>query len=141
MTDKRVNGCTRVYLDNMPFAYDVQQGVFISSTALSNERLSLEDVRRRGMILSLLEVVTVDGVPFIYLEERDRLYRLGNRKVEMTGDEFYERERGSSIKVAYPYGEAFRAVVEKELDNSVRCREEEKGRNKRDEFAGDRERG
>lgn len=128
MRDKLGKGYSSVYLDNMPFAYDAQQGVFISSMALSNERLSLEDVRRRGMILSLLEIVTVDGVPFIYLEDRDRLYRLGNRKVEMTGDEFYERERGSSIAVAYPHGEAFRAVVEKELAYSVRCREEELGR-------------
>lgn len=119
---------TSVYLDNMLFAYDARQGVFVSSTALSNERLSFEDIRRRGMILSLLEVVTVDGVPYVYLEERDRLYRLGNSKVEMSGEEFHARERGSSIKVGYPYGAGFRALVEKELADGQRPRDEERCR-------------
>lgn len=117
-----------IYLDNVLHAYDAHEGVFVPSTALTTECLSLLDVRRRGMIVSMLEVVTVDGVPYIHVEERDRLYRLGNRKEQITGDEFYAGERGSRFKVEYPYGEAFRAVVERELGHQDRSVEEDRGR-------------
>ncbi len=116
-----------LFLDNMPFAYDAEAGLFVSSTALSDERLSLEEVRRRGMQVSLYEVVTVAGIPYVYVEGRDTLYRLGNGNVQLSGAAFYDHERRGT-KIACPHGEAFRTAVAKEITKHAPTRDDDRGR-------------
>lgn len=118
----------QVFLDNMQFWYDERAGVLVPGSALSDERLSVLEVRERGMIVSMLEVVAVDDVPYVYVEDDDRLYRVGNSKVTMTGDEFYERELGATTKIAYLHGAAFRALMEKEMQYRDRRRGEDRAR-------------
>ncbi|HEX2842061.1 hypothetical protein [Hyphomicrobium sp.] len=76
--------------------------------------MTLEEARRKGMTLSLYEVVVVGGVPYLYEEKRDTLYRLGNVNERMTGAEFERQDLQG--RASYPYGEAFRAVVQKERE-------------------------
>jgi hypothetical protein len=116
-----------VFLDNMLFAYDAEIGRFTSATALSEETLTLEEVRRRGMLMSVYEVVTVAGIPYVHVEARDMLYRLGNAKAQLSADAFYEHERRGT-EIAYPHGEAFRVAVAKELGRQGRARDDDRGR-------------
>ena len=107
-----------LFLDNMQFRYDVEKGLF-ASLSLASEDVTLEDVRKRGMTLSIYEVV-VRGIPYLYEEKGDTLYRLGNVKERMSGAEFeMEDMRGMA---SYPYGEEFRKVVAREKEYMVkRC--------------------
>lgn len=102
-----------LFLDNMMFRYDVEKGRF-ASLSLASEDVTLEDVRTRGMTISFYEVVVVRGIPYLYEEKADTLYRLGNVKERMSGAEFeYEYLRGMA---SYPYGEEFRKVVKREKE-------------------------
>jgi hypothetical protein len=109
-----------LFLDNLMFRYDVEKGLF-ASLSLASEDVTLEDVRRRGMTLSLYEVVVVRGIPYLYEEKADTLYRLGNVKERMSGAEFeLEELRGMA---SYPFGEEFRKVVAREKEYVVGKRE------------------
>lgn len=119
-----------LFLDNMQFRYDVEKGLF-ASLSLASEDVTLEDVRKRGMTLSIYEVVVVRGIPYLYEEKGDTLYRLGNVKERMSGAEFeMEDMRGMA---GYPYGEEFRKVVAREKEYMVkRCvhREEDRSQDR-----------
>ncbi len=105
-----------LFLDNMMFRYDVEKGLF-ASLSLASDDVTLEDARKRGMTLSLYEVVVVRGIPYLYEEKADTLYRLGNVKEWMSGAEFeLEELRGMA---SYPYGEDFRNVVAREKEYVV----------------------
>ncbi len=109
-----------LFLDNMMFAYNVEKGLF-SSLSMASDDVSLEEVRRRGMTLSLYEVVVVRGIPYLYEEKTDTLYRLGNARERMSGEEFeLEDMRGMA---RYPFGDEFRKVVEREKDYMVQTRD------------------
>lgn len=114
----------QVFLDNMPFSYDAAEGVFKSSSALSDERLTLQEVRRRGMIISLYEVATYDGVPYVYVPGSRMFYRLGNPGVQLSEDELELEERGGPRQV-FPHGNAFRELVKKETEPVAPKREQE----------------
>ena len=88
--------------------------------------MTLEDVRRRGMIMSLLQVVEVRGVPYLYEEKADTFYRLGNTKVRMTGDEFYRQDLQG--RVSYPYGDGFRALIARERDYTAGLQRDDRDR-------------
>lgn len=122
-----MKGYPQVFLDNMPFSYDAVEGVFKSSSALSDEHLTLQEVRRRGMIMSLYEVAAYDGVPYVYVPDRGMLYRLGNPGIQLSEDAFEIEERGGP-RERFPHGEAFRALVEREMKPGERKREAEMDR-------------
>lgn len=105
-----------VFLDNVQFRYDAEKGLFCC-LSLASEDVTLEDVRRRGMTLSLYEVTVVRGVPYLYDEKADTLYRLGNVNERLTGDEFEMEDRRGMV--SYPYGDAFRTVVLREKENAA----------------------
>lgn len=109
-----------LFLDNMMFAYDVEKGLFACLSLAGND-VTLEEVRRKGMTLSLYEVVVVRGIPYFYEEKADTFYRLGNVKERMSGAEFeLEDLRGMA---SYPYGDEFRKVVAREKEYSVGTRD------------------
>ena len=100
-----------LFLDNVMFAYDVEKGLF-SCLSLASEDMTLEEVRRRGVTMSLYEVVVVRGIPYLYEEKADTFFRLGNVKERMSGEEFELQDLQG--RVSYPCGEAFRKVVARE---------------------------
>lgn len=100
-----------LFLDNVQFRYDAEKGLFCC-LSWASEDVTLEEVRRRGMTLSLYEVTVVRGIPYLFDERTDILYRLGNVNERLTGDEFEMEDRQGTV--SYPYGEAFRDVVRKE---------------------------
>ena len=101
-----------IYLDNMPFIYEPLSGLFKTMSMAFGDNLRLEDIRRRGMVMSQWEMASVDGVPYLYNEERDTFYRLGNSEVRLSSDEYERKDRQGLVE--YPWGEPFRKVVERE---------------------------
>lgn len=102
-----------LFLDNVEFAFDVDRGLF-RCLSIASQDMTIEDVRRHVMTMSFLQVVSVKGVPYLYAERGDTFYLLGNMNVKMTGDEF--EQQLVQGRVSYPYGDAFRAIVQKEKE-------------------------
>lgn len=126
MKDERKPAGECIFLDNMPFTYEPLTGSFLSRSLACEESLKLEEVRRRNMVMSHWEVATVDGVPFLYNGDRDTFYRLGNSQVQMTGEEVERKERQGLV--AYPWGDAFRKIVQQERVWAERQRDEDMDR-------------
>lgn len=116
-----------VFLDNMPFWYDWDLEVFIPSSVLTEERLTIQEVRRRGMVMCVHQVATYDGVPYVFVPEGRMLYRLGHPGIQVSEDEWEIEERGGP-RERVPYGEAFRALWRKEMGVVERQQDAEKDR-------------